>query len=303
MITYGHEKFIEQAINGVLMQECDFEVELIIANDCSPDKTDDVIQNLLKNHSRASWIKYIKHKKNLGMTPNFIFALKECDSKYIALCEGDDYWTDPLKLQKQVDFLEKNDQASGCFHNASLVDYKSQILKEIYNPHVSKFEFYDQKQCLTVLGSSYATCSLVFRTQVLKNVPKKIMIQLCDELLDIVITENGVLYFLNFNSACYRFHSGGVWSGGSDVKSKINLYLRTEVLYSVPAYKRRYSSYLKTRFFLLAQDFLFSNSIKRKMRIFYFVKTLQFLDYTRKKSYDFIFNFFMNVTGLQKTKK
>ena len=108
MITYGHEKFIEEAINGVLMQECDFVVELIIANDCSPDKTDAVIQNILCNHPRASWIKYIKHDKNLGMMPNFIFAMQECKGKYIALCEGDDYWTDPSKLQKQVDFLEAN---------------------------------------------------------------------------------------------------------------------------------------------------------------------------------------------------
>jgi glycosyltransferase involved in cell wall biosynthesis len=108
MITYGHEKFIEQAINSVLMQECDFEVGLIIANDCSPDQTDEVIQNILENHAKASLIKYIKHDKNLGMMPNFIFALEQCKGDFIALCEGDDYWTDPLKLQKQVDFLEKN---------------------------------------------------------------------------------------------------------------------------------------------------------------------------------------------------
>ena len=118
MITYGHEKFIEEAINGVLMQQCDFEVELIIANDCSPDKTDEIIRKLIDNHSKPSWIKYIKHDKNLGMMPNFIFAMQECKGKYIALCEGDDYWTDPLKLQKQVDVLEFNPHLVGCFHNS-----------------------------------------------------------------------------------------------------------------------------------------------------------------------------------------
>lgn len=110
MITYAHEKFIREAIEGVLMQECNFEVELIIANDCSPDNTDEVIQDILNNHHKSHWIKYIRHKENKGMMPNFIYALQQCKGKYIALCEGDDYWTDPLKLKKQVEFLEGNEE-------------------------------------------------------------------------------------------------------------------------------------------------------------------------------------------------
>jgi glycosyltransferase involved in cell wall biosynthesis len=108
MITYDHEKFIREAIEGVLMQECNFEVELILSNDCSLDKTDKVIRDVLENHPRKSRIKYFKHDKNLGMMPNFIFAMQQCQGVYVALCEGDDYWVDPLKLQKQVDFLQAN---------------------------------------------------------------------------------------------------------------------------------------------------------------------------------------------------
>jgi glycosyltransferase involved in cell wall biosynthesis len=114
MITYGHENYIAQAIEGVLMQECDFEIELILANDCSPDNTDAIVQGFLKNHPRGSCIKYIKHDKNIGMMSNGNFAAKQCKGKYIAICEGDDYWTDPLKLQKQVDFLEGNPDYSMC---------------------------------------------------------------------------------------------------------------------------------------------------------------------------------------------
>lgn len=108
MITYGHEKFIEQAINCVLMQECNFEFELILVNDASPDTTDEVVTRMIETHPKAKYITYIKHEKNIGMMPNFIFALEKCRGNYIALCEGDDYWADPLKLQKQVDFLEAN---------------------------------------------------------------------------------------------------------------------------------------------------------------------------------------------------
>lgn len=120
MITYGHEKYIEEAINSVLMQECDFDYELIISNDCSPDKTDFVIQTILKTHPKAYCIKYFNQQQNIGMMPNSVFVLEKSIGNYIAVCEGDDFWTDKLKLQKQVDFLRENEDCSLCFHNARI---------------------------------------------------------------------------------------------------------------------------------------------------------------------------------------
>ena len=67
MITYGHEKYIRQAIEGVLMQQTDFEVELIIADDCSPDRTKDIVEDIINNHPKGNIIKYFRHDKNLGM--------------------------------------------------------------------------------------------------------------------------------------------------------------------------------------------------------------------------------------------
>lgn len=126
MITYGHENFIEEAINGVLTQKCDFKVELIIANDHSPDNTDEIIKKVLKNNfSKNFSVNYIKRDKNWGIMPNFIDAVLMAKGKYIALCEGDDYWTDPLKLQEQVDFLNENSDY-GLVH--------------------SNFEYYDQRE-------------------------------------------------------------------------------------------------------------------------------------------------------------
>lgn len=108
MITYGHEHYIAEAIHGVLMQETDFEMELIIANDKSPDNTDAVVRKIISEHAKGNIIKYTSHQENLGMIKNFNWTLNQAKGKYIAICEGDDYWTDPLKLQKQVDFLEAN---------------------------------------------------------------------------------------------------------------------------------------------------------------------------------------------------
>lgn len=108
MITYGHEKYIKQAIEGVLMQKGNFDLQFIISNDCSPDNTDKIIQNLFKLYPNTSLIEYINNEKNLGIMPNFLKAHSRCKGKYIAICEGDDYWIDPLKLQKQIDFFEDN---------------------------------------------------------------------------------------------------------------------------------------------------------------------------------------------------
>jgi glycosyltransferase involved in cell wall biosynthesis len=117
MITYNHEAFIAEAIEGVLMQEVDFPVELIIADDCSPDRTSEIVQGYLDTHPKGHWIKYTRHDKNKGMMPNFVWALEQARGEFIALCEGDDYWTDPLKLQKQLDFLESNKLCSYVFTN------------------------------------------------------------------------------------------------------------------------------------------------------------------------------------------
>jgi len=209
MITYGHEKFIEQAINGVLMQECDFEVELIIANDCSPDNTNEVIRNILENHPRASWIKYINHKENLGMMPNFIFVLQQCKGKYIALCEGDDYWTDPLKLKKQVDFLEANPDFGICFHKVEEINLfdksKNRIFPNISNNTVHTIEDY-------ILNNLTATCSIVFNAKSFSfpNWFKDLPFGDLGLVLVVMNSFNKKGMVLNDIMGIYRIHPGGV---------------------------------------------------------------------------------------------
>jgi glycosyltransferase involved in cell wall biosynthesis len=108
MITYNHENYIRQAIEGVLMQKTNFPIELIIGEDCS---TDDTLQICLKyQHNHADIIKILHSNSNLGVIANFNSVLNQAKTKYIALCEGDDYWIDPYKLQKQVDYLTNNNK-------------------------------------------------------------------------------------------------------------------------------------------------------------------------------------------------
>ncbi|MEO4006306.1 glycosyltransferase [Flavobacterium sp. CAU 1735] len=139
MITYGHEKFIRQAIEGVLMQECDFDYELVIANDCSPDTTDEIVKDIIKTHPKAHKIHYFPHSKNLGMMPNFLFAMAQCKGEYVAMCEGDDYWITKDKLQKQVGILEANPNTGLVYTDVKHYDQKiEKLLDKPAGKEVSK---------------------------------------------------------------------------------------------------------------------------------------------------------------------
>jgi glycosyltransferase involved in cell wall biosynthesis len=106
MITYNHEQHITEAIESILAQNFESPLELIISNDRSPDNTDSIIRNLIKTHPKGELIHYTLQPENLGVSQNFFWALSQAKGKYVALCEGDDSWTDPNKLQRQVSFLD-----------------------------------------------------------------------------------------------------------------------------------------------------------------------------------------------------
>jgi len=134
MITYKHEAFLTKAIEGVLIQEVDGPVELIIADDCSPDRTPDLVRRYIEGHPRGHWLKYHRHESNRGMIPNFAWALGQATGRYVALCDGDDYWTDPLKLKTQVAFLDANPSFSVCAHAVDVEDENGSHLRTFSKP-------------------------------------------------------------------------------------------------------------------------------------------------------------------------
>ena len=107
-ITYNHEKYISEAIDGLLMQETNFPFEVVVGEDCSLDGTRKIVEKYIEKYPNI--IRLVTSENNVGMHLNGIRTIKVCKGEYVAICEGDDYWTDPLKLQNQVDFLEKNEE-------------------------------------------------------------------------------------------------------------------------------------------------------------------------------------------------
>lgn len=249
MITYNHENYIREAIEGVLMQQCDFEVELILANDCSTDKTDEVIQDILTNHPRASWIKYKNHTENKGMMPNFIWALEQCKGTYIALCEGDDYWTDPLKLQKQVDFLEGNQEYVLHFHNA-------EVIKNVKNKKNERRRFYNvynktEYTANDVLASwIIPTASIVFRNVITKY-PKFFKEAVFGDLaLQVYLCEYGKMYALDEVMSIYRINDDSITIKSiNNLKHSNKLIKQLELMNSF--FDEKYNSEIMKKIFLL----------------------------------------------------
>lgn len=165
MITYNHEKYIADAIKGVLRQNTRFDFELVIGEDCSTDNTLKICRQFAT--ANKSKIHLITSDDNVGFMRNAERVLDSCRGKYIAYCEGDDYWTDPFKLQKQVDFLETHPDF-GLVHTGGDI-YKAKEGKLIENVHNLSEAVFKESIFIEMLKWNYRilSCSVLFRKDLL----------------------------------------------------------------------------------------------------------------------------------------
>lgn len=136
--TYNHEQFIRQTLDGVLMQKTDFDIEIVIGDDASTDNNQAIIKEYIAQYPHL--FNAFLHQENQGPKEprefagrnNVLMILKACKGDYVALCEGDDYWTDPLKLQKQYDFMEAHKDYMICHHNMRVI-YEDKSPEHFFN--------------------------------------------------------------------------------------------------------------------------------------------------------------------------
>jgi len=221
MITYNHEKFIAQAIESVLMQEVNFDYEIVIGEDCSLDKTGEIVKKYQERHSDK--IRVLTREKNLGMQYNFVDTLQSCMGEYVALLEGDDYWTSLYKLQKQVDFLDSHPDFTICSHNVH-------IKHEGQSKPIIEWLGSDHKETMTIEdllsdGSGGATCSLVFRNKVFGEFPKwYYQISSGDWALQILCATKGKMRYFRDVMGVYRKHPSGISSVKPDSQAEIDRF-------------------------------------------------------------------------------
>jgi glycosyltransferase involved in cell wall biosynthesis len=209
MITYRHEKFIAQAIESVLMQRTSFPIELVVGEDCSPDATREIVQSYA--HSHPNVIRPILHERNVGMHRNAELVETACRGEYMACLEGDDFWTDEYKLERQIEELERDRSLSFVYHPVTMVrEPGHQFVGELPPPERRK-----KIGCWEDLleGQSVPTCSVVLRRGLLRALPKRADELAMRDLLNwLNLADMGAFSCINRVMGCYRIQPNGVWS-------------------------------------------------------------------------------------------
>ncbi|MEZ4802527.1 MAG: glycosyltransferase [Gelidibacter sp.] len=176
LISYNHEDFIEDALKGIIYQKTSFPFELVISDDASGDRTNEIILKVTENIPQHVTLKYFHHKQNLGMYANFEFALNACSGEYIAVCEGDDYWIEDEKLQMQLQFLNENPDYN--LITAHVRQYFQNDGKFVEPHHLKAFTF-DYKDM--IVKNHCSTCTTMFRNFIKNEGPMEFIPKLgCD---------------------------------------------------------------------------------------------------------------------------
>lgn len=207
ILTYNHEKYIAQCIEGIVSQKTNFPFEIIIGEDCSTDATRQICRNYKEKYPDI--INLIENERNLGVVANGERTIAAYRGKYIAWCDGDDYWIDDYKLQKQIDILERNPNIAVCFHPVKIIYEESNQKPIISNPQ--------QKQISTIydlaFGNFMHSPSVVFRhglfdtnLDILKTIPAR------DYAVHLLNASKGDIFFINDVMAVYREHPKSAWT-------------------------------------------------------------------------------------------
>jgi len=208
--TYNHEKYIAQALDSVLMQKTNFDYEIIVAEDCSIDRTRSIVLDFQRRNPER--IRLVLPAENLGSAGNRVFAqaFELAQREYVALLDGDDYWTSPKKLQKQVEFLELHPDCALCFHNALRI-YEDE------NRAPFPQNFAGQQRIFTLediwQSNFIAGCAAMFRKNALGQLPEwYYTMSYGDWPLYILCAQHGKIGYIDEILGVYRIHKEGLWS-------------------------------------------------------------------------------------------
>lgn len=208
LLTYNHAPFIRQAVESAIAQITNFPYEIIIGDDCSTDGTSAIVDEYAARY--PDLIKVVRGEKNEGPQPNAIRILSNCRGKYMAALEGDDYWIDPYKLQKQADFMEANPDFAMCFTNSRVEFFDSDDEPYHLNDNIEKDVF----ELADMIGEEdvwfMATATLFYTMKSIFPVePWFHKVKSGDITMIILSARQGKIKYLPDVTAVYRRHSAG----------------------------------------------------------------------------------------------
>jgi glycosyltransferase involved in cell wall biosynthesis len=223
MITFNHARFIRQALESVLAQKLDFSYEVVIGDDASPDGTGVILAEYAENFPDR--IRLLRRAQNIGMNANFADTLAACRGEYVAVLEGDDYWTDDQKLARQAGFLDGHPECVSCFHNVMVFSDDATTPMAGYHAQPNGRQLVCAPDLPARLSQNdffkrnyIPTCSVMFRRSSAGTLPPWFTkLHLGDQPLHILCTEHGLAAYLPEVMGTYRLHSSSVWSGKSQL--------------------------------------------------------------------------------------
>jgi glycosyltransferase involved in cell wall biosynthesis len=209
VITYNHLAFLEKAVGRVVTQIAPFEFEVIIAEDHSNDETLDIALALQRAYPAV--VRVLHAGANVGANPNILRAIQRCRGDYIAFCEGDDLWTDPHKLEYQVEALAGNSSIGVCFTRGSIL-FPNGLMRAHWNYGRAK-RVVPVREILKYYGIMVPTASLMWRTERLRRLPEWFATAPVGDLFMLLAgaVPNGALY-LPALTVAYRFMGEGSWT-------------------------------------------------------------------------------------------
>jgi glycosyltransferase involved in cell wall biosynthesis len=224
-ITYNHENYIKDALDSLLMQKTNFKYEILVYDDASTDGTPDIIREYEKSY--PDFIKPVYQPVNQYSRGVKVgkFNNERARGKYIAICEGDDYWTDPCKLQKQVDLMEKHPECTLCVHASYKVCGKDKRIVEKVRPGFGD-KFFTVEEVIESGGGIFATNSILYPGRLVLNRPKFFEIApVGDFPLLIYLSILGKVYYIDEFMSAYRVGVDGSWT------SRLNCDIEKRVLF------------------------------------------------------------------------
>lgn len=261
MLAYKHGPYIEMAIESIVNQNTSFSIQVVVGEDCSPDNTRDIINNLVEKYPLA--IKPILHGNNVGAWNNQEAVFNACTGKYIAFCEGDDFWNTQDKLQKQVDILEANPEVGLVFSNFNIKEKHRTVSSIVKND-----PGYSVQPEEILVANSIATCTVVCRRELLNEARAFLgekRFAMGDYPLWLYIAQKSKIAYIDEPLATYRIVGGSATNQGYQ-KQLAFLESQQEV-----------KSYFMERF-------TYSASIQRRVRLEYLQKKLMLCFLTNRRS-------------------
>ncbi|MBA4697258.1 MAG: glycosyltransferase [Legionella sp.] len=232
VITYNHEPYIRRCLESLVMQETDFDIEIVIRDDGSKDNTQAIINDFQKRYPDK--VRFLHSSSNLGMTANLMTVFEAAKGEYLAICEGDDYWIDPKKLQKQVLALEKYPGADLCCHPALVVGIKNnQQRKKYIGAYATNTTMIPAYEVIKADGGFIATPSIMIRKTCLQQLPSWFLaVPIADYFIQVFGALRGGCVFLPEPMAAYQQYATGSWSSAMRVDlQKKQIFLKQYLVY------------------------------------------------------------------------